>query len=706
MSAAEIPSSATIDFAPGVRLYKNLLIPMRDGVRLAADVYAPAGDAASAHPGPWPVVVDYIPYRKDELRPQLLHTYIALARAGYPVVRIDIRGTGASEGVNTDEYTLDEQLDGVEAIEWLAARPWCDGHVNVNGISYGGMTAVILAAHQPPHLTSIIPIDFSDDRYADDCHYRGGLLRMYYDISWYGTRMIAWGAMPPDPDYVSGDWAKLWEEHIERNEPYLLEWLRHQVDGPYWQNGSVGVDPSRITCPTFIIGGWQDGYTNPPLRLYQALTCPKKVLVGPWNHALPDGAIPGPRIDYLRELIRWLDHWNRGIDTGIMDEAPVQVYVQHWQPIVVDRIESAGEWRSETAWPAPGSTELTLVLEAGGALAARDGALPATGAETAAQRAPEPKGVVAADEPEAADTLTCVPTVGLTGGLWSCGLPFGLPGDQRQDEALGLTYTTEPLTGPLVILGQPRAILHVATGARVIGFSANLSDVAPDGSSHLVVKGMLNATRRHSLTDPEPVTPGEPMELSIGIDSTAWRFEAGHRIRLTISNSDFPNVWPTPELAVSQVFRSPSRPSRLILPVVPLHGSGRAPTFEPSPTAVGHHSAPVRPPRWEIEQDVLTGRTTVSVEIDTEYRIDDETAIRREWGSVSQVDPRDPGHANAHGWFKGTILRPNETISGRADTIIRSTPTHFHITIDLDVRINDRPHATRRWVESFPRRLL
>jgi len=265
---------------------------------------------------------------------------------------------------------------------------------------------------------------------------------------------------------------------------------------------------------------------------------------------------------------------------------------------------------------------------------------------------------------------------------------------------------TEPLTAPLVIIGQPAAVLHVSSSASVIGFTANLSDVAPDGSSHLVVKGMLNATRRSSLTDPEPLTPHEPVELTIPIDSTAWRFEAGHRIRLAIANADFPNVWPTPELATSQVFRGPGRPSRLVLPVVPLRGSAPAPTFEPSPATVAHHSAPVHPPRWEIVQDALTGRTTVTVEIDAEYRIDDRTAIRREWGSVSQVDPRDPGHASARGWFKGTIFRPNETISGRADTIIRSTPTHFHVTIDLDVRINDRPHASRRWVESFPRELL
>ena len=146
-----------------------------------------------------PVVMDYIPYRKDEVDPAAMRHYLELPRHGYVVARVDIRGTGGSEGHAIDEYVEQEQLDGYDAIEWLAAQPWCDGHVNMIGISYGGFTALQVATLQPPHLTSIIPVDFTDDRYTDDCHYRGGLLRMYYDLGWYGTRMIAWNAMPPDP---------------------------------------------------------------------------------------------------------------------------------------------------------------------------------------------------------------------------------------------------------------------------------------------------------------------------------------------------------------------------------------------------------------------------------------------------------------------------------------------------------------------------
>ena len=272
--------------------------------------------------------MDYIPYRKDEVDPRAMRHYLELPRNGYIVARVDIRGTGGSGGDAVDEYVAQEQVDGYDAIEWIAAQPWCDGHVNMMGISYGGFTALQVATLQPPHLTSIIPVDFTDDRYTDDCHYRGGLLRMYYDLGWYGTRMIAWNAMPTDPIVAADGAREDVEDRVAGDQPYLLAWLRHQVDGPYWRQGSVADLADRITCPAFLIGGWRDGYPNPPLRLFERLAGPRRLLIGPWDHRYPDAAIPGPRIDHLAEVIRWLDHWCRGIDTGVMAEPPIVVYVQ------------------------------------------------------------------------------------------------------------------------------------------------------------------------------------------------------------------------------------------------------------------------------------------------------------------------------------------------------------------------------------------
>ena len=259
-----------------------------------------------------------------------------------------------------------------------------------------------------------------------------------------------------------------------------------------------------------MIGSWRDGYPNPPLRLYEALNVPKKAIIGPWNHAVPDVAIPGPRIDYLREVVRWLDHWCKGEDTGIMDEPPIVLYVQHAERPVVDRLDAAGEWRAETEWPIPATAERTLYVREGAGLGGEPGA-------------------------DGVDVYEYNAAVGVTGGLWSGGLQFGLPGDQRPDEAFSLVYTTAPLEEDVYVVGRPRAVLHVATSATVMGFAASLSDVAPDGVSHLVGKGMLNGTRRDSLREPKPIVPGEVMELGIDLDATARLFPRGHRIRLAVA---------------------------------------------------------------------------------------------------------------------------------------------------------------------------
>ena len=238
------------------RIQKNVRIPMRDGVRLAADLFRPDAEGA------FPALVEYHPYRKDDMSVPRNGPHLYFAERGYVSVRLDVRGTGASEGVNADEYPLQEQLDGYDAIEWIARQPWCDGNVGMFGSSYSGFTALQVALHRPPHLKAIVPIYATDDRYTDDCHYVGGLLRMYYDIGFYATRMVAWNALPPAVDGLEEDWERIWQEHLEGQVPYMLTWLAHQADDPYWRPASIAGQYEKIACPVFLIGGWQDGYPN------------------------------------------------------------------------------------------------------------------------------------------------------------------------------------------------------------------------------------------------------------------------------------------------------------------------------------------------------------------------------------------------------------------------------------------------------------
>ena len=674
----------------GVRFVKNVLIPMADGTRLALDMHVPDLDGWGETPQP--LILEYIPYRKDDSPPYSgQHEYFA--RHGFIGARLDCRGTGASEGVATDEYTEREQQDAVEAIAWLADQPWCDGKIAMTGGSYGGFTCMQVAAHQPPSLATIIPIYFTDDRYTDDCHYRGGAWRCYYDVGAYGASMIGMNAMPPYPEHSGTDWARIWEQHLESNTPYLLEWLAHQTDGPYWRPGSVRGRYERIRCPVFMIGGWRDGYPNPPLRCYENLQVPKKLLMGPWNHARPNLAIPGPRIDHLREIVRWCDHWLKGTDNGVNEETSVCCYVQGYDQPRVDRTESTGYWRREEVLPPPGTEVRAYPLSAGGFLGHTDQSV----GETAAA---------------GYDEYAYKPTVGITGGLWSGGVPFGLPGDQRIDEIHSINYTGAPLTAPLEIIGRPRVLLHVCSTAPVMAFVARLCDVAPDGTSALVCSGVLNGTRRNSLERPEPLEPDEIYELDFELDGTAWRFAPGQRIRLSICSADFPNLWPTPFNGTNRVYRGADHPSRLLLPEVPVRPSAAGQTLpaDEATFSSGEQVAPYKlspsEPAWQIVNDQLGDRTGLKMVTRDRSRVSEQTELQSDRILEVWASNRDPADVHAVGRHLRRIERRDGDTRVDACCTLRSTETAFNLTIELQVTVNGLSHFQRRWVRSFERKLL
>ena len=298
----------------------HVQIPTRVGTKLSAAVHWPAGGVDS---GPYPALIEYHPYRKDDKSAARAADHDYFAEHGFVSVRLDVRGTGTSEGINTDEYMQVETQDGYDAVEWLAAQEWCNGNVGMFGSSYGGFTSFQVAMLQPPSLKAIVPIYATDDRYTDDCHYKGGALKGYYDIATYGTMMAGMNALPPDPELYGDGWEDEWQKRIEQYEPYVEKWLSNHRNGEYWRPGSLRGQYEKLKAATFIIGGWQDGYPNPPLRAFQNIKCEKKVLIGPWNHSRPDVAIPGPRIDYLHEMRRWFELHLKGIDDGVSQEPPV-----------------------------------------------------------------------------------------------------------------------------------------------------------------------------------------------------------------------------------------------------------------------------------------------------------------------------------------------------------------------------------------------
>ena len=347
-----------------VRQLEYVWIPMRDGARLAARVWLPV----DAEADPVPAILEAVPYRLSDgmaTRDVLIHPY--WAARGYACVRVDLRGSGESDGFLEDEYHPQEQEDLLEVIAWLAAQPWCSGGVGMTGISWGGFNSLQLAARRPPALKAIITLMSTDDRYADDVHYKGGCV-LATDLLHWSTCMLHWQCQPPHEAAVGERWRELWERRLEANRPWIHTWLAHQRRDAYWRHGSVCEDYAAIEVPVYAIGGWTDGYTNSVLRLLEGLPGPRKGLIGPWPHAFPHYVTPGPAIGFLQEALRWWDHWLKGVDTGVMDEPMLRVWMQESVPPAPWMDEVPGRWVAEDAWPSPRLDPLTLRLDADGVL--------------------------------------------------------------------------------------------------------------------------------------------------------------------------------------------------------------------------------------------------------------------------------------------------------------------------------------------------
>jgi putative CocE/NonD family hydrolase len=534
------------EFPRRIRELEHTWIPLSDGCRLAARIWLPE----DAEEDPVPAVLEYLPYRKNDgtaIRDAKRQPY--LAGHGYAAVRVDMRGSGESDGLLHDEYTEQEQEDALELIAWLAEQPWCTGAVGVWGISWGGFNALQIAAHRPRALRAIITLCAADDRYADDVHYRGGCV-LALDMLHWASSMLTWVGRPPDPRLVGDGWRETWLERLEAARPWIEPWLTHQRRDEYWKQGSVCEDYSAIECPVYAVGGFADGYTNAVPRLLEGLSAPRKGLIGPWAHSFPDEGSPGPSIGFLQECVRWFDHWLKEIDTGIMDEPMLRVWMQESVEPRPSYDERPGRWVAEPFWPSPHVVTQQRDLSGHGKR-----------------------------------TLRAVQSTGTEAGAWTAeGQSADLATDQRSDDAHSLVYDLEPLSEQLEILGRPSVTLEVAVDRPQALVCVRLCDVFPNGASALVTRGLLNLTHRDGHEEPSPLEPGAHYEVRVRLDVAAHSFPAGHRLRVSVSPAYWPWVWPSPEEVTLTVYKG-----RLELPVrAPRAEDGRLPAFgEPE------HSAPL-----------------------------------------------------------------------------------------------------------------
>lgn len=530
--SAQIPQSPMI--TPDSMTIREVFIPMPDGVKLAADLYLPAGFQSDR---PYPIILEYLPYRKDESRGRRYPFYSYFVQRGYVFARVDIRGTGRSQGRLVDgEYSDQEQSDGDVIIDWLAHRPFSNGNIGMLGISWGGFNGLHMAMRHPPALKTIISLMSTDDIYQDDVHFMDGI--MHLDA--YEMGMDVGNMVPGPPDFsIDNKW---FEDRFD-TEPWLLKYKRQQTDGPFWNRASLNEDYSRIDIPVFILGGWYDGYRDFIPRFLEHADVPVKAILGPWNHTWPHTAEPEPAVEWRDIAVRWFDHWLLGDENGILDE-PAFIYFQRdHHPPGFDLSEIPGAWYEDIHWPQ--SRDTVLYLAADHALSEKT-AKPFT------------------------HHLQYKPTVGMeaSGSVmwWGDWAP-----DQRPADAYSLVYDSPVLDEPMAIIGFPQITLWVRADAPQANWIVRLSDVAPDGSVTEVTGAALNGTHRYSDVNPLPLDPDSLYRLDIELHVTSWIFQPDHHIRVSINNSQWPMFWPTPFAMQTHLYGGPGHSSQISLPVAPAH---------------------------------------------------------------------------------------------------------------------------------------
>jgi uncharacterized protein len=663
---------------------ENTWIPMSDGCRIAARIWMPN----TANQSAVPAILEYIPYRKRDFmrsRDEPIHRYFA--DHGFASVRVDIRGSGDSEGVLHDEYSPQEHADALEIIDWIVAQPWCSGSVGMMGISWGGFNALQVAALRPSALKAIITLCSTDDRYADDAHYMGGCL-LNENMQW-GSILTLYSALPPDPDIVGDRWKEMWKERLDNLEPFPAVWMRHQWRDDFWKHGSVCENFSAIQCPVYAIGGWADGYTNAIPRLMEHLSCPKKALIGPWAHNFPHDGIPGPAIGFLQEAVRWWDHWLNGKSTGIMDEPTLRVWMQESQQPQPQYAEWPGRWVAEDHLPSSHITPQRWYLEPG-------------------HLSPLPEKPI--------EVSFCSPqNIGVRAGEW-CG--FGadgeMPRDQRPDDGGSLVFDSDPLPERLEVLGAPLVELELATDQPLAMVAIRLGDVAPDGSVLRVTYGLLNLTHRKSHETPEPLVPGTWYTVRVQLNDFAHAFPPGHRIRLSLSTSYWPIAWPPP---VPVTLSVRTGPSFLELPVRPPRPEDdQLRPFDPPESAPGttHKKLRQMPMRRTIEIDLATTEMVYTLRSDG-GEFDGASLARIEEIDLNlgytllkryRILENDPLSAQTEFSQTAIMRRGDWAIRVECRTRLSATADTFQFAGELEAFEGDHLFKRHDWTLAIPRALL
>jgi putative CocE/NonD family hydrolase len=664
---------------PRITVIETVFIAMTDGTRLAARVWMPE----SADSTPVPAILEYTPYRRrDGSRERDEQTHPWLAGHGYACIRLDIRGTGDSQGVIHDEYLQQEQDDAVEAIAWIARQCWCNGAVGMLGISWGGFNALQVAARRPAALKAIVSLCSTDDRYGDDMHYMGGA-QLTGNLEW-GSTFFSIMARAPDPAIVGEQWRAMWMQRLEAVQPMIATSLAHQRRDAYWRHGSVCEDIGAIACPVMAVGGWADGYSNAVFRLLRDLKVPRLGIVGPWGHKYPHLGVPGPAIAFLAEMLRWWDHWLKGRDTGVMREPMLRAYLQDWICPRSHHELRPGRWVAESSWPSPLVHAARLYLN-------RDAL-----------------AVTAVAGPPLA--ISSPLTTGAAGGEW-CAYSLGgvgpeLPLDQRQDDSYSLSFDGAPLPSPFDLLGAPILNVTLRADRPIMQIIVRLNDISPQGEVARVSFGVLNLTHRDGHAQPEALAPGRQYKVRIQLNDAGHRFAMGHRMRIAISTCYWPMVWPAPAAGVLEIIPGassldlPERQARTSEPVVVFGAPESLPATRRTYSRTGAISR-------TVEYDLGSAVQRVEVKRDDGRSVLEEIGVETEFRKTLRfwIHPSDPASARAQADYELAHRAEGWDTLVKTRSLLSCTTSDYLFEAVLEAFEGGRRIFLRSWTQRIARDL-
>ncbi|WP_077328742.1 CocE/NonD family hydrolase [Virgibacillus siamensis] len=664
------------DYPREIKKLDHVWIPLSDGSKLATTIWLPK----DAEDNPVPAILEYIPYRKNDftaIRDSARHPYFA--GHGYASIRVDIRGAGDSDGILLDEYLKQEHDDALEVLDWIQKQTWSTGSIGIIGKSWGGFNGLQVAARKHPALKTIITLCSTDDRYADDVHYRGGNI-LGSDMLWWASTMFVYNARPQDPAVVGDNWRENWLNRLENTPPFVEEWMRHQRRDAYWKHGSVCENYEDIQIPVFAVSGWQDGYTNAVFRLIENLPNAKG-LIGPWAHEYPEVATPEPAIGFLQECLRWWDQWLKGVETGIMDEPKLISWIQDSELPAVSYDERPGKWVADTAWPSNNVSEQSLYLEEG-----KLNKIPADSTELA---------------------IPSVQEHGFYAGVFCpFGQPGDLPADQRLENGKSVVFTSDPFEETTELLGNPVFHASLSSNQKNALLAVRLSDKAPTGESTLISWGMLNLTHRNSHEQPEPLEPNKRYNITVKLDALGQQIPKGHKLEVALSPTYWPQAWPSPKPVTLTLFSG--KDTYLTLPVrTPQKEDEKVENFRNPETAEVLEKETIRTEcrTRHVSHDTITGTWKLEDFSDEGERFQPSNGLQ--YGSINQntytIKENDPLSARAECKWEVKVGREDWQTKLKSHSEMTSDETTFYLTNTMIAYENGEEIFHKTWNTEIPR---